>query len=588
MNNLAELYQKELKLLKESAQVFSAEHPAMTESLMRESADPDVEMILQGVSYLTAQFKREMDSQFPVALQALSQVLTPSLMQPIPAVTILGMQPKANLIKPLSLQKGKYFDSVPIILDGNDQTSQCRFTNVWDIEILPVQLKSLNVKKIEKNIDHESHRIIELNIDFDSSRNDLANYKFNKIRFYINQSMADAALWLLMFSRQLVGIEISDENGVHKLKSETINLSGFNHQTSIFNNEGTSYLHKMLQEYFIVPEKFLFVELDLNEWVNRAGEQFQIQMHFRQPNWALPTLDTDHLQMYCVPIINQFDHFAEPIAINSNDYEFPLKAKIPNIVKTELPIIDVIKVESIKRNRDKNRRYQNLLKPDSLNNKSDSFHFFRRHGSYENQINNCLALQFDFGGRPEAGEILRVKLSCCHGTIAGKINPGDVCRATSSSPELVSFKNLTVCTDFQQASIVSNTAWQVISDQALSLQTIETAEQLRNILTHHIPAQLQGSAKHKTNLHKIDAITHLKVEPRDHIKNGVLKRGFEYRVSINGEHFINLGDSFLFTAVLDQLFALQAPLNNFSQLIIIDIRTGEELEWPLRMGTATS
>ena len=77
--DLSELYQQELKLLKESSKVFSVDYPAITEAMNRDIVDPDVDMILQGVSYLTAQFKKELDDQFPVALQALSQVLTPTL-----------------------------------------------------------------------------------------------------------------------------------------------------------------------------------------------------------------------------------------------------------------------------------------------------------------------------------------------------------------------------------------------------------------------------------------------------------------------------------------------------------------------------
>ena len=121
--DLSELYQQELKLLKESSKVFSADYPAITEAMNRDIVDPDVDMILQGVSYLTAQFKKELDDQFPVALQALSQVLTPTLMQPIPSISILSFTPKANLISPVTINQGANFDSLPVKLDedGVDQ-----------------------------------------------------------------------------------------------------------------------------------------------------------------------------------------------------------------------------------------------------------------------------------------------------------------------------------------------------------------------------------------------------------------------------------------------------------------------------------
>ena len=145
MTNLVDLYQQELKLLKESAQVFSEEYPALTESLTRESSDPDVEMILQGVSYLTAQFKQQINDQFPVALQALSQALTPSLMQPIPATSILSMEPKANLLTPLNIAKGRGFDSTPVALNDSSEPIACRFTNAWPVEVMPISVADVSL-----------------------------------------------------------------------------------------------------------------------------------------------------------------------------------------------------------------------------------------------------------------------------------------------------------------------------------------------------------------------------------------------------------------------------------------------------------
>ena len=44
--DLSELYQQELKLLKESSKVFSADYPAITEAMNRDIVDPDVKSYL--------------------------------------------------------------------------------------------------------------------------------------------------------------------------------------------------------------------------------------------------------------------------------------------------------------------------------------------------------------------------------------------------------------------------------------------------------------------------------------------------------------------------------------------------------------
>lgn len=592
MTSLVELYQQELKLLKDSAKVFSEAHPALTESLTRDSADPDVEMILQGVSYLTAQFKQEINDQFPVALQALSQALTPSLMQPIPATSILSMEPKANLIAPLQIKKGRGFDSVPVAINDSTPAIPCRFTNAWDIEALPLKVTQVNVLKADREIAGAQRKVIEVNVKLSSEKNDLANYHFDKLRLFINKPSSEASLWMLMMSQQLLAIEVNDAVATNSLNKDALSLTGFSLQQSVFNNQGTSSIHQVLQEYFMVPEKYQFVDIDLSDWQRRSGLEFEFTLLFEPTTINLPELNSESIKLFCSPIVNEFEHYAEPTAMNGVQLEFPLSAKQRSAaVEHDLPIIDVLQVESVKRERDRNRRYQNLVRPDSLNSNKAGYHFFRKTGQYSGEsldntsnIGDWLSLQFEPGTRPAEQEVLRVKVKCCHGAVASKVEPGQVNQATSSSPELVTFNNLTTATDYQSAVVVTHSAWQVISDQALSLQSIDSAEQLQELLSHHIPSQLVGSAKQKTLLHRISAIEDLQIEAKDNFSHGILKRGVLYKLTLNSGHFVNEGEAFLFAALLDQLFALQIPLNSFSQLSVTDSRTGSNVTWPIRLG----
>jgi len=64
----------------------------------------------------------------------------------------------------------------------------------------------------------------------------------------------------------------------------------------------------------------------------------------------------------------------------------------------------------------------------------------------------------------------------------------------------------------------------------------------------------------------------------------LLIRGSQFLVQLNSEHFINQGESFLFSALLNQLLALQVSINSFSQLGITESRTGELRLWPINFG----
>lgn len=584
--DLAELYRQELKLLKESSKAFSAEYPAITEAMNRDIVDPDVDMILQGVSYLTAQFKKELDDQFPVALQALSQVLTPTLMQPIPSVSILSFTPKANLVSPVIIKQGANFDSQPVKLDedGLDQLS-CRFSSAWPVEVLPLNIASIRQVTAERTIDDLQIKVVELNIDLTSEKNDLANYDFEKLHFYVDQPASDASLWLQMLSQELVSIQVVNGTTVQTIPVTSVKLSGLAVDRAVFSSSDVSNHHSILQEYYAIPEKLQFFELDLSQWERRSGGSFSLVLQFKKPNWYLPDITTGQLKLYCTPVVNEFDHFAEPIAMDGIQLEFGLTAQHrSSSISVPLPIVDVVGVESIKRERERNKTYRNIVRPKSTNGKKSGFYFYRKHGVHESDVTNWLALQLESGLRPQDPEILRVKLRCCHGSVASKIPPHHLNVPTSSSSEIVSFTNLTTSSDYLEAQIATSEAWNVMSDQAISLQNIDSAEQLKLVLQHHIPVQLKATAKHKTLEHRIDAITDLQVKAKDYFENGLLIRGTQYFVNITSENFINRGESFLFSCLIDQLLALQIPVNSFSQLIVTDPRSGEVQAWPMNFG----
>jgi type VI secretion system protein ImpG len=584
--DLAELYQQELKLLKESSKVFSEEHPALTESINRDILDPDVDMILQGVSYLTAQFKKELDDQFPVALQALSQVLTPTLMQPIPSVSVLELTPKANLVSPLTVNKGTGVDSLPVKLDeeGIDQLA-CRFNSAWPVEVLPVKIVNVSLAKVEKIINEQQRRVLELRLDFTSQKNDLANYDFDSLRFYINQPASDASVWLQMLSQKLESIQVNSDGNQLDISKKSVELTGFAVDRNIFEASNSANQHSILQEYYALPEKLQFFDLNLQDWQQRSGDQFSIVMQFEQPSWPLPEVSSEDFKLYCTPVVNEFEHYAEPMASNGVQLEFPLTAQQRNLSRpVSLPIVDVLKVESIQRERERNQSYHNIVKPKNIKSNKAGFYYYRKHGVHDGDVSNWLALQFESGIRPQSQEVMRVKLKCCHGNIAAKIPPNHVKVATSTSPELVAFTNLTTSSDYLPAQIISNEAWQIMSDQAISLHNIESAEQLKLVLRHHIPVQLKNSAKYKTLEHRIEGISDIQINPKDHFENGLLIRGTEYLVTINTEHFVNQGESFLFSCLIDQLLALQIPINSFSQLVVMETRSGDLQRWPINFG----
>src|SRR5690625_1362741 len=89
VTQFSEYYKRELRLLRERAAEFAEEHPALAGLLGGPSADPDVERLLEGVAFLGADIRRELDDDHSELLHGLAQMVCPHLVQPVPSATVM-------------------------------------------------------------------------------------------------------------------------------------------------------------------------------------------------------------------------------------------------------------------------------------------------------------------------------------------------------------------------------------------------------------------------------------------------------------------------------------------------------------------
>lgn len=586
MKTLQELYVEELALLKESARTFSDDNPALTSSLVRDNVDPDVDMILQGVSYLTAQIRREISTEFPAALQAMSQVLTPTLMQPLPSMTVLDFQPKASLLKPLAIAAGMDADSVPVANDALGQPIHCRFSSEWGVTVLPLSVSQVQTSFVDLGAGEGAERGLEVKIELDSSKNDLANYEFSTLRLFLDLPVADSASWLALLKNKLRGLVVTDALGDTVMSRPEISLPGFSEPAADEDQGAGVDLHRLLKDYFTFVEKFLFFDIDLKDWQTRSGSSFTLTFSCAQPTSAMADLERRSVRLFATPASNAFDSYSVPSLLQEHQTEAELSARNRTLAGEEsLEIISVKSVEAVQSGQTKGSSYQDLLRPTEVHSAAPGYTFYRKHGHRDGETIPCVGLK-NSAMSSEADTVLRVRVRCCNGAAANRVGAGDVTRHTDRTPELIGVTNLTQASEFHSAAIVSDRAWQVVSDQTLSLATVSTAEQLKRLLKHHIPAGLETTAKQKANIHKIEAIEHLEVQASEVFSNRRFVRGQTYTLTLNSEHFNGAGDLFLFAALLDQLFARQKVLNSYSQLVVRDSRSGTQTQWPVRLGSA--
>src|SRR3546814_1969316 len=103
--------------------------------------------------------------------------------------------------------------------------------------------------------------------------------------------------------------------------------------------------YRLLQEYFVLPEKFLFVDL-VGLDPGRFDGPVDIRLHLRsfgRPERAArlqQTVGRDSFRLHCTPIVNLFKQQAEPIRLTQELHEYPVVADARRPLGLEVYSID--------------------------------------------------------------------------------------------------------------------------------------------------------------------------------------------------------------------------------------------------------
>lgn len=567
---LTDYYKQELRKLKDIAKDFSRDNPALTKALSGSNADPDASRILEGVAFLTANIRHELDTQFPNLLYSLAQLICPHYVRPIPSTTMIAFKPKSSLAKPLIIEQGTYIDS------KESTKGSCRFQTTEDVEMLPIQLV---------NVDDQSEGSdVSVNLTFELINNTLDQFDFDKLRLYVGGDYDEACDIHYLVTHQLSELTI-DNGQLISLPSSSVQASGIEDIKSTFPKpDGLTPSFDLLQQYFLFPEKLLYLDIDLSLWQQRGtGDRFSLTLSMKKPNFETPTLTAEHFQMYVSPAVNLFDCESESILISPNQNEYQL---LPNSGsnKASYDIFSVNSVISNARGAEKPRNYQLFGGFNASHKTSNAIYELNYKQTHTDDPEVHLKLGLPESNPIQQNEILKAKLTCSNGADADNLHIGDISVATSNTPELVTFYNITSPTESRRIPLDGDLLWQLISHLSLNYLSINDAKTLKNILSQYIAPDTKAKSKRLSNEKRVDSITCVQVEPGERLLNNSFVHGQNIKVTIKPDHFSSIGDKYLFASVLDKFFSNSAPINVYSEFTMEDFFSGEVTRWPAQLG----
>lgn len=566
-------YERELANLRDLAADFSRQNPALAPMLGGSGTDPDVERLLEGVAFLVGMAKQKLDDGFPEFIQELARILFPHYLRPIPSATVLVFSATGKLNEPAHVPAGVEIASVPV------EGTECSFRTCYDVEVHPLVLSDARLAR-------RPGAPTVIRLSFELSGVSLAQWRAPVLRLHLGGTLVEAAKLFLILSRYLTDIVVGVPGGAAlSLPPDALKPVGFLPEQAVLPYPPHAYPgYRSLQEYFVLPEKFLFLDLEgLDRWGNRGpGGKFDIEFRLREtPDW-MPEVRRDSVVLFATPAINLFPFDATPVLLDHRRHEYPVLPASPQ--RGHYDIYSIDSVVGYRQGVAGDKRYypyglfaqatkagagvyQAVIKPSVLPRGSDVH----------------ISVAYVPGEVPQ-DETLSIRLTCTNGGLPESLLLGDISRPTGSSPERLAFRNIRPPTAYQPAPAGEDLLWRVLSHVAVNFLSLATAETLKALLHLYVFSERHDRGLDVANRKRIEGIIEVKTAPGSRLVSGLMIRGTDIRVRCRQDHFAGQGDLFLFGCVLDQFLGCYAALNSYTRFELEEVVTGEVYRWPERIG----
>jgi type VI secretion system protein ImpG len=567
-------YQQELQNLRGLAKEFSKAHPAVAPLLSGPSSDPDVERLLEGVAFLTGLLHNKLDDDFPEIIHGLTDIIFPHYLRAIPSTSIVVFTPKQSLNEKIFVKAGTSLASIPV------EGTKCIFRTCFDMEVHPLQLISTDLIQLSNN-NYNIRLLLEL------KGLKISQWKPDSLSFFLGENYSQASNLYMLLRKYLKRIIIKSTDGGNQvsLSPQSLISTGLKTENSLLPYPTNSFIgYRLLQEYFIQPQKFLFLELTgWEKWQNRGnGSRFEIIFELESLPIAPPKIKNENFRLFATPVINLFSDDSVQILLDHRTEK--IRVRPSNKSKEHYQVFSVDNVIGYEQGNVNPKRYVPLELFSDYEGKKQVYQVVRSKSAIDNSTETYLSFTYPSTQKELKPETLSLNLTFTNGVLPERLQLGDICEQTSDSSGLLDFRNIIPPTPTIEPLLGKNMLWRLLSHLSINLLSVGNVDALKELLKLYI-FQHEGSRTNiAANLKRIEGITDLNVKALDRMVNGIIMRGQKIEMTIRQDYFDGVGDLYLFGTVMDLFFSVYSSMNTFIQLEIKDSISGETFLWPARLG----
>lgn len=572
----SKFYQSELAYLREMGRAFSLAQPTVAPLLAEQSADPDVERLLEGFAFLTARIRERMADAVPELSHELTQLLLPHYLRPLPSCAVVEFAaPIRGLRGPVRIPRGTELASTPV------EGTSCIFRTVEDVDLLPLVLSRVAMVRTSSSGS-------EIRLSFETTEAARSAVFGVPLKLYLHSDLANATILFKALMRHCRAVSLRDEKGMEHftLAPESIVASGFEDTSVLFPWPDLVPMgFARVQEYFTLPQKFLFVELrGLEKAPALTGNAFELVFLLDEMPAISGSLSTETFRLSCSPAINLFATTTDPLRQSAPGQEHFLRAS--GITPQHAEVFSVDEVIGIRQG--KRSVYQPFsLFPHLEGKGSRSFYQIRRSRStIDVGTDTVLSIGSPLEVRPQMNEeVISVDVTCTNRMLPTRLALGDINRGRETLPGGAGVKNISMATQPVSPPLGSELHWRLLSHLAATQRSLADEQGLRGLLEVYNLQVFGDVGLARANSSRIQAIRHVQASVVRRLYRGSTVQGTRLQVDVEERPFGSLGDLYLFGCVLDALFASFVTMNSFSELRFKTQPSQFEFIWPLRNGT---
>ncbi|HSW03539.1 type VI secretion system baseplate subunit TssF [Aquabacterium sp.] len=597
-------YDRELAAIRKLAGEFATANPKVAGRL-RITADavddPHVERLLEGVAFLAARVQHRLDDDSPELSDALLELLCPHLLAPVPSLTTVQLRAKPEATGPSRVARGTPLLTQPVRGEAL-QYQTCHETVLWPVAIDKARLAGLPLPAPPNPHAPRAAAVLRLSLVTTVPGLGFIDLGLDRLRLHLRGTGPTATQLLELLCTSTLSIALADGPADPRptfLPREALAQVGFeSHEAALPWPQRAFSGHRLLTEYFAFPEKFLYIELSGLEARSMVhpGSALEVYIYLSRTSGDLErSVSEDNFVLGATPVVNLFDHPAEPVAMDGTQSEWLV---VPDARRPAA--LEVYAVEGVRFSRPdapqprKVPHFQRLKHEEGAEEDADGLSWLASRraapailGGTETRL---MLRDPQFDPALPADGVLSIDTLCCNRDLPSLLPFGGgqpTMRITDPAAPAGGVECLAPPTATLRPQLRERSGWRLVSHLALNHLGVtggpQAAMALREMLRLH---DLRDTPETRLAL---DGIVSVNATPGvarlPDARPGSFARGIDLALTFEPQAW-TAGGLYLLAGVLERFFALQVSINGFVRTsVYLRGRSGSVATWPARSGT---